>query len=190
MTTLIYILIVFFVCLIGYQLFLALSPKSLIEGVENMEDTSGTVTTSPESGAAPPPTSVEGTITTGDETTNVDVTYTPYPMGGVADQALALSNQNKNNITSMKPKIDKIDKLESDIAAINGNIDTLQSQMDDLAAQAGNLGTELSGDVTADTTVTGLGSTDTSTEAQNEMNAIDDEDEADNPQQQADSALL
>ena len=188
MTTLIYILIVFFVCLIGYQLFLALSPKSLIEGAENMED--GTVTTSPESGAAPPPTSVEGTITTGDETTNVDVTYTPYPMGGVADQALALSNQNKNNITSMKPKIDKIDKLESDIAAINGNIDTLQSQMDDLAAQAGNLGTELSGDVTADTTVTGLGSTDTSTEAQNEMDAIDDEDEAGNTQQQADSALL
>jgi|688.fasta_scaffold2314199_2 predicted nucleic acid-binding Zn-ribbon protein len=90
----------------------------------------------------------------------------------------------------MKPKIDKIDKLESDISTINGNIDTLQSQMDDLAAQAGNLGTQLSGDVTADTTVTGLGSTDTSTEAQAEMDAIDEEDEADNPQQQADSALL
>ena len=188
--TLIYILIVFFVCLIGYQLFLALSPKSLIEGAENMTDTSGSVTTSPEGGAAPAPTSVEGTITTGTETTNVDVTYTPYPTGGVADQALALSNQNKNNITSMKPKIDKIDKLESDISTINGRIDTLQSQMDDLAAQAGNLGTELSGNADANLSVTGLGSTDTSTEAQAEMDAIDEEDEAANPQQQADASLL
>ena len=34
MISLIYILIIFFVCLIGYQLFLAFSKKSLIEGLE------------------------------------------------------------------------------------------------------------------------------------------------------------
>ena len=38
MISLIYILIIFFVCLIGYQLFLAFSKKSLIEGMTEGEE--------------------------------------------------------------------------------------------------------------------------------------------------------
>ena len=90
MMSLIYILIIFFVCLIGYQLFLAFSKKSLIEGMteEEEEEGGGDVVDS------------ESTPTTTTDTTSssTDPTYQPYQGGSSADQALSLSKQNQYNI--------------------------------------------------------------------------------------------
>lgn len=140
MTTLIHILIVFFVCLIGYQLFLALSPKSLIEGLENEETTatedvisSTTTTTSGD------PLGVQAT--SGGST--AQLTYTNYgDENNAGVKALSLSQVNADNIKYLKAKMDdmgtfndQLDDFKQEFAQTKTDFNTvLDSQQDQITA--------------------------------------------------------
>jgi len=127
METLIYILIIFFVGLIGYQLFLAFFPKSVIEGLEN------------ETGAT----------TTGATTTDA-TQYQPYQAGSVAEQALSLSKQNEYNIEYLNSQVEKIIGVKEEIDRLKEEIDMQGDQINDLGGQVSSAGQEILGDATAD----------------------------------------
>jgi TolA-binding protein len=125
METLIYILIIFFVGLIGYQLFLAFFPKSVIEGLEN--ETDGATT---------------------DATTTSQ--YQPYQAGSVAEQALSLSKQNEYNIEYLNGQVEKIIGVKEEIDKLKEEIDMQGDQINDLGGQVSSAGQEILGDATAD----------------------------------------
>jgi hypothetical protein len=130
METLIYILIIFFVGLIGYQLFLAFFPKSVIEGLEN------------ETGAT----------TTGATTSETTTTsqYQPYQAGSAAEQALSLSKQNEYNIEYLNGQVEKIIGVKEEIDRLKEEIDMQGDQINDLGGQVASAGQEILGDATAD----------------------------------------
>ena len=130
METLIYILIIFFVGLIGYQLFLAFFPKSVIEGLEN------------ETGAT----------TTGATTSETTTTsqYQPYQAGSAAEQALSLSKQNEYNIEYLNGQVEKIIGVKDEIDKLKAEIDIQGDQINDLGGQVASAGQEILGDATAD----------------------------------------
>ena len=139
MMSLIYILIIFFVCLIGYQLFLAFSKKSLIEGLEGdgevEEEEGGDVVDS------------ESTPTTDTTTSSSssDPTYQPYQGGSSADQALSLSKQNQYNIEYLNTKVKEIAGVKDDIDKMKLDLNSQQSQITDLVGQSAELSTQLTG---------------------------------------------
>lgn len=152
MTSLIYILIVFFVCLIGYQLFLALSPKSLIEGLENEE----TTTTEEEKEEETDVVSSTSTTTSGDPLgvqatsggSTAQLTYTNYgDENNAGAKALSLSQVNADNIKYLKMKIDdmgtfndQLDDFKHEFAQtktdFNTILDSQQDQITNLGKQA------------------------------------------------------
>ena len=173
MMSLIYILIIFFVCLIGYQLFLAFSKKSLIEGMteEEEEEGGGDVVDS------------ESTPTTTTDTTSssTDPTYQPYQGGSSADQALSLSKQNQYNIEYLQSKYKEIEGVKNDITKMKQDIDTLDTSVNDLAQSAADLGTQVTGGQPQDETQDELGEIDLGTSDTGEITddvkqSIDEED--------------
>lgn len=184
MISLIYILIAFFVCLIGYQLFLALSKKSLIEGLEGdgevEEEGDGDVVDSE---------STPTTDTTTTETTSSsEPTYQPYQGGSSADQALSLSKQNQYNIEYLQSKYKEIEGVKTDIDRMKQDIDTLSTSVNDLAQSAGELGTELTGGQPQDETQEELGNIDLGTSDTGEITddvkqSIDEQDGEDEEEQ-------
>ena len=156
MTTLIYILIAFFVCLIGYQLFLALSPKSLIEGLENEEEdvvSSTTTTTSEE------PLGVQADS----GGSNAQLTYTNYgDENDPGSKALALSQVNADNIKYLKKKVDdmgtfndQLDDFKHDFEQtktdFNTVLDSQQDQITNLGKQAAEATTVITSNEAEDT---------------------------------------
>jgi|OM-RGC.v1.016003342 hypothetical protein len=192
MMSLIHILIVFFVCLIGYQLFLALSPKSLIEGLEN-EETTTTTTTDGED-------VVSSTITTSEEPlgvqansggSNAQLTYTNYgDENDAGSKALSLSQVNADNIKYLKKKIDDIgtfnDQLddfkhdfEQTKTDFNTVLDSQQDQITNLGKQAAEATTVITNPEAQDT-LTGpdmVSSLQTGDDLDSVEQDIDDEDE-------------
>ena len=123
---LIYILIVFFVCLIGYQVFLAFSSKTMIEGMESeTTDASATDTNATDAG-----------------------TFIPYEGGNSADKALSLATQNQYNIEYLEKKIKDVDGGKDDINKMQLDLTNQQQQVSDLANKMGELGSEISGGAT------------------------------------------
>ena len=176
MISLIYILIIFFVCLIGYQLFLAFSKKSLIEGMTEGEEGEGDVVDS------------ESTPTTTTDTTDTtDPTYQPYQGGSSADQALSLSKQNQYNIEYLQSKYKEIEGVKNDITKMKQDIDTLDTSVTDLAQSAADLGTQVTGGQPQDETQDQLGEIDLGTSDTGEITddvkqSIDEEDGEDEEQ--------
>ena len=171
MMSLIYILIIFFVCLIGYQLFLAFSKKSLIEGMTDGEEEGGDVVDS------------ESTPTTDTTTSSSssDPTYQPYQGGSSADQALSLSKQNQYNIEYLQSKYKEIEGVKNDITKMKQDIDTLDTSVNDLAQSAADLGTQVTGGQPQDETQDQLGEIDLGTSDTGEITddvkqSIDEED--------------
>jgi hypothetical protein len=182
MTTLIYILIAFFVCLIGYQLFLALSPKSLIEGLENEEEvdvvSSTTTTTSEE------PLGVQADS----GSSNAQLTYTNYgDENDPGSKALALSQVNADNIKYLKKKVDdmgtfndQLDNFKHDFEQtktdFNTVLDSQQDQITKLGKQAADATTAITSPQAEETLndTEGLNATN---DVANVEQDIDDEDE-------------
>jgi hypothetical protein len=182
MTTLIYILIAFFVCLIGYQLFLALSPKSLIEGLENEEEvdvvSSTTTTTSEE------PLGVQADS----GGSNAQLTYTNYgDENEPGSKALALSQVNADNIKYLKKKVDdmgtfndQLDNFKHDFEQtktdFNTVLDSQQDQITKLGKQAADATTAITSPQAEETLndTEGLNATN---DVANVEQDIDDEDE-------------
>jgi len=120
---LIYILIVLFVCLIGYQIILAFYPKTVIEGLENETDAT----------------------TTTDTTTGGAAEYQPYQPGSSANQALELATQNQYNIEYLNTKVKEIAGVKDDIDKMKLDLNSQQSQITDLVGQSAELSTQLTG---------------------------------------------
>lgn len=179
MMSLIYILIIFFVCLIGYQVFLAFSKKSLIEGLEGdgeVEEEEGDVVDS------------ESMPTTDTTNSNTDPTYQPYQGGSSADQALNLSKQNQYNIEYLQSKYSEIEGVKNDISKMKQDIDTLNTSVADLGDSAAELGTQLTGDKPPEETQSqlediDLGTTDNGEITDDVKQSIDDEDGQDEEEQ-------
>jgi hypothetical protein len=184
MISLIYILIIFFVCLIGYQLFLAFSKKSLIEGMTDgeEEEEEGDVIDSEST-----PTT-ETTTTTDTTSSSSDATYQPYEGGSSADQALSLSKQNQYNIEYLQSKYKEIEGVKTDIDKMKQDIDTLDTSVNDLAQSAADLGTQVTGGQPQDETQQQLGEIDLGTSDTGEITddvkqSIDEEDGEDQEQE-------
>ena len=172
MISLIYILIIFFVCLIGYQLFLAFSKKSLIEGMTEEEEEGGGDVVDSES---------TPTTTTDTTSSSTDPTYQPYQGGSSADQALSLSKQNQYNIEYLQSKYKEIEGVKNDITKMKQDIDTLDTSVNDLAQSAADLGTQVTGGQPQDETQDELGEIDLGTSDTGEITddvkqSIDEED--------------
>ena len=160
METLIYILIIFFVGLIGYQLFLAFFPKSVIEGLEN------------ETGA-----------------TTTDATqYQPYQAGSVAEQALSLSKQNEYNIEYLNGQVEKIIGVKEEIDKLKEEIDMQGDQINDLGGQVSSAGQEILGDANADS-IGDISGASTGTDEENVDLAEADIDAGDENQKEEDESL-
>lgn len=122
---LIYILIGVFLVLFGYQIFLALFPNKIIEGLENETTTT--------------------TTTTGD--------YQPYNVND-PNNSLILAQQNAGNIEVLKGRIDKFDGVKEKIDTMQQNIDSMQVQIDSLVQQQADFAQDLAGDTPPEITGT------------------------------------
>ena len=126
---LIYILIVFFIMLVGYQVFLALVPPlSLVEGLENAN-----------------------TNTTTQNTGSSD--NQPYNVND-PNNSLILSQQNAGNIEVLKGRIDGFDGVKEKVDTMQQSIDSMQVQMDGLVQQQVDYAQELAGPTPPDVTGT------------------------------------
>ena len=149
---LIYILILVFIILMGYQVYLAngtfglangtfglaMFPNKLIEGLEN-EDT---------------------TTTTQD--------YKPYNLND-PNNSLILAQQNAGNIEVLKGRIDNLDGVKKRVDDMQQSIDSMQTQIDGLVQQQADYAQEIAGSTPPE--VTG---TDQET-ADNVANSIEEE---------------
>jgi hypothetical protein len=125
---LIYILIFLFVCLIGYQAYLAngafgLAPSKLIEGLEN-----------------------------GDTTTTTQE-YKPYNLND-PNNSLILAQQNAGNIEVLKGRIDGLDGVKKRVDDMQQSIDSMQTQIDGLVQQQADYAQEIAGSTPPDITGT------------------------------------
>ena len=125
---LIYILIVFFIMLVGYQVFLALIPPlNLVEGLEN-----ATTTTTQNAGSSD---------------------YQPYNVND-PNNSLILSQQNAGNIEVLKGRIDGFDGVKEKVDTMQQSIDSMQVQIDGLVQQQADYAQELAGPTPPDVTGT------------------------------------
>ena len=117
---LIYILIIVFIILIGYETFLAFFPDKLIECLEN-NDTSSSSSTQE---------------------------YKPYNLQD-PNNSLILAQQNAGNIEVLKGRIDSSTSLQDDLKKkvdnIQQSIDSMQIQIDGLVQQQAEYAQELVG---------------------------------------------
>jgi hypothetical protein len=123
---LIYILIVFFIMLVGYQVFLALVPSlNLVEGLENETTTQNTGSSD----------------------------YQPYNVND-PNNSLILSQQNAGNIEVLRGRIDGFDGVKEKVDTMQQSIDSMQVQIDGLVQQQADYAQELAGPTPPDVTGT------------------------------------
>jgi len=117
---LIYILIFVFVILIGYQVYLAMFPIKLIEGLENEDTTQDTTTQE----------------------------YKPYNLQD-PNNYLILAQQNAGNIEVLKGRIDNFTSLQDGVTKrvddMQQSIDSMQTQIDGLVQQQADYAQEIAG---------------------------------------------
>ena len=122
---LIYILISIFLVLFGYQIFLAIFPDKVIEGLENETTTTNTNTNE----------------------------YQPYNVSD-PNNSLILAQQNAGNIEVLKGRIDKFDGVKENIDRMQENINSMQVQVDGLVQQQADFAQDLVGDTPPEVTGT------------------------------------
>jgi hypothetical protein len=112
---LIKILIIFFTCLLGYQLFLALFNKgNLVEGLENEKKNNEY------------------------KDYNTDDPNNP-------NSALILSQQNAGNIEVLNGRVTKLDGLNDRVTTAESSIESMQTQIDALVQQQADFANDLTG---------------------------------------------
>ena len=141
---LIKLLIVFFTCLIGYQLFLALTKSSnLVEGLDFMAGKGSE-------------TRRFSDLVEGLENDAKTTEYKEYNTND-PNNALILSQQNAGNIEVLRGRIDELDGVNPKLNTMQSSMDSMQTQIDALVQQQADLGTQLAGDTPVE--VTGLDET-------------------------------
>ena len=121
---LIYILVLLFILLIGYQFILEMWPQSLVEGLENAD-----------------------TNTVGEQE------YKPYNVSE-PNNSLILAQQNAGNIEVLKGRVDKLDGLNDKVVTMQQSIDLMQTQIDGLVQQQSDYAQEIAGSTPPDITGT------------------------------------
>ena len=122
---LIYILIVLFLILMGYQAYLAYSNfgNKLIEGLEN------------------------------EDTTTSTQEYKPYNLND-PNNSLILAQQNAGNIEVLKGRIDSFDGVKQKVDNMQQSIDSMQIQIDSLVQQQADYAQEIAGSTPPEVTGT------------------------------------
>ena len=122
---LIYVLIVFFVSLLVYQIYLEYftNNNKLVEGLENSSET------------------------------NKDE-YKPYNLNE-PNNALILAQQNAGNIEVLRGRIDGLDGVKKQVDELKQNVDMMQTQIDGLVQQQADYAQELAGNQPVEVTGTG-----------------------------------
>ena len=110
------LLIFFFICLIVYQVFLALFANNLVEGLE---------------------ISASGPTSGPNE-------YKPYNPND-PNNTLILAQQNAGNIEFIKGRIDGLDGVKTRVDTMQKNINSMQTQIDALVQQQANYANDLAG---------------------------------------------
>jgi hypothetical protein len=123
---LIYILIVLFLFLMGYQVYLANNTSRIIEGLEN-----------------------------GDTNTSSSSTqeYKPYNLND-PNNSLILAQQNAGNIEVLKGRIDGLDGVKKRVDDMQQSIDSMQTQIDGLVQQQADYAQEIAGSTPPEVTGT------------------------------------
>jgi len=118
MLTVINILIIFFILLVGYQIFLANFNSSIIEG---MMDVVPTIS----------PQFIPTAAPTNEMLPNLTINqvYRQYDKK-IADNTFLMSQQNAGNIEYLKQRIDDVQGMNKQLQDLSGNVQDLQSQMD------------------------------------------------------------
>ena len=126
---LIYILIVLFVILMGFQAYLAINtsglamfPVSIIEGLENADSSS-------------------------------TQEYKPYNLND-PNNSLILAQQNAGNIEVLKGRIDNLDGVKKKVDDMQQSIDSMQTQIDGLVQQQADYAQEIAGSTPPEVTGT------------------------------------
>jgi len=120
---LIYILIILFIVLVGYQVILAFSSgqNSLIEGLENADTTTSTGSQD----------------------------YQPYNVND-PNNSLILAQQNAGNIEVLKGRVDKLDGVNDKVVTMQQSIDSMQTQIDGLVQQQADYAQDMAGSTPPD----------------------------------------
>jgi len=126
---LIYILILVFICLLVYQTYLAISPFSIIEGLENTNTNTDTNT---------------NTNTNTNTDTNSLKEYKPYNLND-PNNALILAQQNAGNIEVLKGRIDTLDGVNKRVDNLEQSVELMQTQLDGLVQQQANFAQDIAG---------------------------------------------
>ena len=130
---LLFVLIIFFVLLVSYQVYLAFfNQSSLIEGYENT--TTDTINT------------VDANVATKE--------YQPYNLND-PNNSLILAQQNAGNIEVLKGRIDGFDGIKTKVDDMQQSINLMQTQINGLVQQQADYAQEIAGSTPA--TITGTG---------------------------------
>ena len=152
MLTVIIFLILFFIFLIAFQIILAYSKSSIIEGMMDVVPTispSFVPTASPTFG---PTNEMLPNLT-------VNQVYKQYDKK-IADNTFLMAQQNAGNIEYLKQRVDAIQGIFNEVQDISGNVAALQNQINGLIMAQQQYASQITGGGTVPN-VTGLTSDNT-----------------------------
>ena len=133
MLTVINLLIIFFILLIIYQIILAYSKSSIVEGMMDVVPTISptfTPTSSPSNEMLPNLT--------------INQVYRQYDKK-IADNTFLMSQQNAGNIEYLKGRIDDVQGMYKQVQDLSGNVANLQQQVEDLVQAQKDYANNLTG---------------------------------------------
>ena len=119
--TLIYLLIVFFTCLLMYQIILAFYPSSVIEGMETNDK---------------------------EKEKEKELQYTDYPT-----DPIVCCKQNSGNIEFLKGQVDTMSSNSTNINKLQSDMTALQQQVSDIGTQMSQLSQNMIGTQPTDMSV-------------------------------------
>ena len=140
MLTVIIFLILFFILLITFQIILAYSKSSVIEGMMDVVPTISptfTPTSSPSNEMLPNLT--------------INQVYRQYDKK-IADNTFLMSQQNAGNIEYLKGRIDDVQGMYKQVQDLSGSVQALQEQVNGLVTAQQDYATQMTGGVPPDIT--------------------------------------
>ena len=140
MLTVIIFLILFFILLITFQIILAYSKSSVIEGMMDVVPTISptfTPTSSPSNEMLPNLT--------------INQVYRQYDKK-IADNTFLMSQQNAGNIEYLKGRIDDVQGMYKQVQDLSGNVQALEEQVNGLITAQQDYATQMTGGVAPDIT--------------------------------------
>ena len=148
MLTVINFLILFFIFLIAFQIILAYSKSSIIEGMMDVVPT-----ISPSFVPTASPSFVPTASPTNEMLPNLTINqvYRQYDKK-IADNTFLMSQQNAGNIEYLKQRIDAVQGIFNQVQDLSGNVQALQDQVNGLVTAQQQYATQITGGVPPEVT--------------------------------------